>query len=177
MDQLKLKTLLLAAIISCGACTNTRYLTDPTSIERQREMRTHRSGINAGDVVINIVSIFISGALNTPYEAAQSERSFKRIRIVNESQDSLYINMVTDVLWKEDGYCDIMGIILPPYARQKLLAPYPAAYNVYFRTSNSEEEKLEIRTDSGRRTFKFRPGMTDIRLDEEKDSIDQRGNE
>lgn len=68
--------------------------------------------------------------------------------------------MVTDVLWKDDEYCDIMGIALPPGANQKLLVPYPAAYNVYFKTPSSEEEKLEIRTDSKLRIITFEPGMT-----------------
>jgi len=79
---------------------------------------------------------------------------------VNESSDSLFVNMVTDIVWKEDGYCDIMGIVLPPISTQSLLVPYPAAYNVYFHTPSSQEEKLEIRTDSKYRNFKLKPGMT-----------------
>lgn len=165
--------LVLTVVLCCGGCTNTRYLTDPTSIKRQHEMRSHRSGVNVGDVIVNVASMVISGALNTPYEVAQSERAFKRIRIINESQDSLYINMVTDILWEENGYCDIMGIVLPPYTRQKLLVPYPAAYNVYFKTPGSGEEKLEIRTDSKRRTIRLRPGMTNLHLDQEKTGDDQ----
>lgn len=68
--------------------------------------------------------------------------------------------MVTDIIWKESGYCDIMGIILPASAHQKLLGPYPAAYNVFFQTPYTEEEKLEITTDSKYRRFVLRPGMT-----------------
>lgn len=161
MNRLKTITLVLAAIICFGGCTSTRYLTDTKTIDRQHEMRANRSGVNVGDVFINIANLFISGALNTGFEVSQSERAFKRITIVNESPDSLYVNMVTDVLWKENGYCDIMGIALPAGAHQKLLAPYPAAYNVYFRTPFTEEEKLEIRTDSNHRRFVLRPGMTD----------------
>jgi hypothetical protein len=52
-----------------------------------------------------------------------------------------------------------MGIQLPAGARQKILVPYPAAYNVYFKAPGSEEEKLEIRTDSKTRVFKLQPGM------------------
>jgi len=124
-------------------------------------MRANRAGVNVGDVFINIANLFISGALNTGFEVSQSERAFKRITVINESPDSLFVNMVTDVVWKESGYCDIMGIVLPPGAKQKLLAPYPAAYNVYFRTPFTEEEKLEIRTDGKHRRFVLRPGMND----------------
>lgn len=161
MNRLKAITLVLAAIMCLGGCTSTRYLTDSKSVDRQRDMRANRSGVNVGDVFVNIANLFISGALNTEFEVSQSERAFKRITIINESPDSLFVNMVTDVVWKESGYCDIMGITLPPGASQKLLAPYPAAYNVYFRTPFTEEEKLEIRTDSNHRRFVLRAGMTD----------------
>jgi hypothetical protein len=56
-----------------------------------------------------------------------------------------------------------MGIVLPPGAKQKLLVPYPAAYNVYFKTPNSEEEKLEIRTDSNLRQINLKQGMTIVK--------------
>ncbi len=160
---MKLKTpiiLVLAAIICLGGCTNTRYLTDSKSIGRQIDMRKHRSGTNIGVVLLNVFSLVISEALDSEYEMSKSERAFKKIKIVNESTDSLYVNMVTDILWKESGYCDIMGIALPPGAKQKLLVPYPAAYNVYFRTPFTEEEKIEVRTDNKHRRIILRPGMT-----------------
>lgn len=160
MNRLKIISLVLAAITIFGGCTNTRYLTDSKSIDRQHDMRANRSGVNAGDVFVNILNLFISGALNTGFEVSQSERSFKRITIVNESPDSLFVNMVTDIVWKESGYCDIMGIVLPAHAHQKLLVPYPAAYNIFFQTPYTEEEKLEIRTDNKHRRFVLRAGMT-----------------
>lgn len=150
----------MSILLLICSCTNTRYLTDSTSIGRQLDMRKHRSGVNVGDVVLSIVNVFISSALDTEYTISERERAFKRITIVNESSDSLFVNMVTDIVWKETGYCDIMGIVLPPQARQKLLVPYPAAYNVYFKTPTSEEEKLEVRTDSKHRIIKLRTGMT-----------------
>jgi hypothetical protein len=151
--------LVLAAVV-CGSCTSTRYLSDKQSIDRQHDMRKNRTGTNVGDILLSFANVFISGVLNTDYEITQSERAFKRISIINESADTLTVNMVTDIVWKETGYCDIMGIVLPPRAKQKLLTPYPAAYNVYFRTPYSEEEKLEIRTDNRHRRFVLRPGMT-----------------
>lgn len=160
MIRLKSISLLLAAIICVGGCTNTRYLTDSKSIDRQHDMRKNRSGVNVGDVFVNMANLFISGALNSEFEVSRSERAFKRITLINESTDSLFINMVTDIVWKESGYCDVMGIVLPPKTRQKLLTPYPAAYNVYFRSPFTEEEKLEIRTDSKHRKFRLREGMT-----------------
>ena len=157
---LRIITYVLISIIYFTSCTNTRYLTDSKSIDRQHDMRSNRYRVNIGDVFVNIANFFISGVLNTGFEVSQSERAFKRITIVNESSDSLFVNMVTDMVWKESGYCDIMGITLPPKARQKLLVPYPAAYNAYFRTPFTEEEKLEIRPDANHRRFVLRAEMT-----------------
>lgn len=149
------------------SCTGTRYLSDSTSIGRQHDMKKHRTGVNVGDVVLSFVNLIISEALDSEYEMSQSERAFKRITVINESPDTLLVNMVTDIVWKESGYCDIMGIVLPPGKKQRLLAPYPAAYNVYFRTYYSEEEKIEFRTDSKHRRITLRANMTNWLKDEE----------
>jgi hypothetical protein len=164
MNRKSTISLVLTVIICCGGCTNTRYLTDQTSIDRQHDMKTHRVGKNIGEGCLNLSFFIISVILDSQFTPIESERTFKRISIVNLSADSLYVNMVTDIVWKETGYCDIMGIALPPGAKQKLLVPYPAAYNVFFRTPFSEEEKLGIRTDSKLRIINLDPGMT-------KDSI------
>jgi hypothetical protein len=160
MNRLKIISLVLAAIIIFGGCTNTRYLTDPTSRGRQRDMKKHRIGNNVGEVFLNFFSFILSEAIDSEYEITKSERAFKKISIVNESTDTLFVNMVTDVVWKESGYCDIMGIVLPPKAKQRMLVPYPAAYNIFFQTPYTEEEKLEIRTDNKHRRFVLRAGMT-----------------
>lgn len=152
--------LVLAATLMCGGCTSTRYFTDQASIKRQNEMRSKRTGGNVGDVLVNFASVFASALLNTEYEVYSGERSFKKITVSNESNDSLYVNMVTDIKWKDSTYCDILGIALPAGARQKVLAPFPAAYNVYFRKPGSDEEKLEIRTDARLRVIRLKPGMT-----------------
>ncbi len=165
MNQAKTLAGVLAVVICCGGCTSTRYLTDQTSIERQHDMRSNRVGKNIGEGCMNMSFMILAAVLNIGFEPVESEREFKRITLINESTDSLYVNMVTDIVWKETGYCDIMGIALPAGASQKLLVPYPAAYNVYFRKPGSEEEKLEIRTDNRHRIFKLRPGMTNIQIE------------
>ena len=98
---LRIITYVLISIIYFTSCTNTRYLTDSKSIDRQHDMRSNRYRVNIGDVFVNIANFFISGVLNTGFEVSQSERAFKRITIVNESSDSLFVNMVTDMVWKE----------------------------------------------------------------------------
>lgn len=160
MFSKKLILLVLTAIILFGGCTNTRYLTDPTSIGRQKDMKSKRVGKNIGEGCLNMTLFVIASIFNFDFEPVESERAFKKISVINESTDTLFVNMVTDVVWKEAGYCDVMGIVLPPTAKQKLLLPYPAAYNVYFQTPYTEEEKLEVRTDSKLRRIRLRAGMT-----------------
>jgi len=165
MYRLKFISLVLAVLVCCGGCTSTRYLTDSTSIDRQHDMRSNRVGKNIGEGFLNMSFLILAAVLNTEFALVESEREFKRITLKNESQDSLIINMVTDIVWKKTGYCDIMGIVLPPLAKQKLLVPYPAAYNVYFRTPYSEEEKLEVRTDSKLRIIKLKQRITLIDIE------------
>lgn len=160
MNRNKTILLVLTIITLCGGCTNTRYLTDATSIERQHDMRAHRTGRNVGDVGINIALMFASVVFEMPAQTYSRDRSFKRISVVNQSADTLYVNMVTDILWKEKGYCDVMGIVLPPGAKQKLLVPYPAAYNVYYQSPYMEEKKLEVRTDHKLRKINLKTGLT-----------------
>jgi hypothetical protein len=161
MNRRILMGLVLTVLIV--GCTNTRYITDIKSIERQKDMRKHRSGVNVGDVLLNTTGFILSIVFDTGFNVSQSERAFKRITIVNESADSLTVNMVTDIVWKETGYCDIMGIVLPPKAHQKLLVPYPAAYNVYFKTPYTEEDNLYIRTDKFKRIFRLKSVRSEVK--------------
>jgi hypothetical protein len=140
-----------------GGCSNTRYITDKKSIELQHQMHAHRSGVKAGDILLSTASLIMSVTLGSEFEVSASERAFKYITLENESTDSMTVNMVTDIEWKDSVYCDIMGIVLPPKAHQKLLVPYPAAYNVYFKTPYTEEEIRAIRTDDKHSLYKLKP--------------------
>ena len=162
MKTVKLICIALIMLIISGSCSSNRYMTDPTSIERQKDMRRHRTGGNLGDVGLNCGSLFLSVVLNSGYQVISRDRTFKKIGLLNESGDTLKVNMLTDIVWKETGYCDIMGIVLPPGVTQKLLVPYPAAYNIYFKTSYSEEEKMEIRTDGNFHTIKLKTKMINL---------------
>ena len=125
-------------------------------------MHAHRSGIKAGDILISTASFIMSVTLGTEFEVSASDRAFKHITIENESQDSMTVNMVTDIEWKNSVYCDIMGIVLPPKASQKLLVPYPAAYNIYFRTPYTEEKSIQIQTDDKKSLYKLKPRISDL---------------
>jgi hypothetical protein len=154
----ELKILLVLTAIYCiGGCSNTRYITDKKSVQLQHQMHAHRSGVKAGDILLNTASFIMSVTLGSAMEFTASERAFKHITIENETVDSMTVNMVTDIEWKDSQYCDIMGIVLPPKASQKLLVPFPAAYNIYFRTPFTEEDTLSIRTDNKKNIYKLKP--------------------
>ena len=98
MKRYKLIVLFLTAILILSGCTNTRYLTDAASIDRQHDMRANRTGGNVDDVGINFANLFLAAIFNTQYEVQSRDRNFKRISIVNQSADSLFVNMVTDIV-------------------------------------------------------------------------------
>ena len=165
MDR-EIKILLVLAVVVCiNGCTNTRYIADQKSVELQHQMHAHRSGVKAGDILLHTASLILSLSLGSEFEITPSERAFKQIILENESPDSMTVNMVTDIEWKDSVFCDIMGIRLPPEAKQKLLVPYPAAYNVYFKTPFTEEEHIEVRTDNNHRIVKLKAGMTLVKLE------------
>lgn len=150
-------SLSLAILLSCKT---SGYITDQESIQRQKEMRKYRTGINFADVGLLVASSV--GAVLTGvnvYPEPQSQ-SFKKIRLVNESKDTLFVNMVTDWLWKDSVYCDIKDIVMPPLESAKIIVPLGAAYNVFFRNNYNapDDEKVEINTSQTSRV-KLHPGL------------------
>ena len=111
-------------------------------------MRKYRTGVNFADVGLLVASS--AGAIFTGvniYPDPQP-RSFKKLVLVSESKDTLFVNMVTDWLWKDSVYCDISEIVLPPLLSAKVIVPLGAAYNIFFRTDYNapDDEKVEINT-------------------------------
>jgi hypothetical protein len=159
----KNKIVVLALLFGLASgCASTQYITDPETIERQHDMKVHRTSGNLGDVSLNLLNLATAIIFDSGYlvDINARERAFKKIIVVNVSTDTLFVNMVTDIVWKAEGYCDIMGIVLPPNAKQKVLLPFPAAYNIYFRTPYTEEETFGIHTDYLRNQVVLRSGMT-----------------
>ncbi len=150
----------LSAIILSSGCTSTRYITDKRSRETQHSLQKRRTARNIGQVAIGFFEMIFAATTGVEVEANNTERRYRHFKVGNRSADTLYVNMVTDIQWKDSLYCDVMGLVLPPAQKQRLLLPYPAAYNVYFRTAWSDEEKIEIRTDSSLKKLYLSPGLT-----------------
>jgi hypothetical protein len=141
-------------LIIFSSCATSAYITDQESVERQKEMRKHRTGINfaeAGILFASAVGEAITGGVNIYAEPTQ--QSFRKMILVNDSKDTLFINMVTDWLWKDSVYCDIREIVMPPRQSAKIIVPMGVAYNVFYRNDFNapDDEKVEINTAEVRR--------------------------
>lgn len=131
-----------------SSCTTSAYITDPESVHLQKEMRKFRTGLNfaeAGLLMASSIGEAFTGI--AVYPEAQNQ-SFRKLVLVNQSKDTLYVNMVTDQLWKDSTYCDIRDIVMPPLQSAQVIVPMGAAYNVFFRIdyNTPDDEKVEINT-------------------------------
>lgn len=140
----------LLILWSCGV---SGYITDPQSIKRQKKMHNYRTGVNIGEgflVVLSSVSSLFTGV--NFYSNVQS-RSYRNMKLINGSKDTLFVNMLTDWQWKDSTYFDIREIVMPPQKSLKVIVPIGIAYNVYFRNEYKapDDEKLEINTSNTRK--------------------------
>ena len=140
------------------SCTTSVYITDPVSAQRQREMMSNRTGTNileGGLLVVSTVVAVFTGVVVYP---RPQEQSFRKLVLLSQSKDTLFINMVTNYQWKESGYADIRDIVMPPFKKAKVIVPMGADYNVYFRNNYfaPDDEKLEVNT-SNKRRLKLKP--------------------
>jgi len=115
-------------------------------------IRKYRTGINLSDVALQIGTVFTSAEFGVDIASAPSPRSFTRLKLINESGDTMFVNMVTDCLWRDSSYCDIREIVMPPRKSAKLVTPIGAVYFVYFRKDFNapDDEKIEINTATDR---------------------------
>lgn len=155
-------TILLAINLFSG-CVTSKHIKNEESIALQEEIRRTRTGLNAAEAGLFVGSVVLSATIGIDAAPETSSKNFRKLKVLNESTtDTLIVNMVTDVIWKDDRYCDIRDIVIPPMQTVKLIAPIDASYNVYFRPVGSDtDEKIEINS-SGRKIIKLKSGMTQI---------------
>ena len=139
-------------LILFSNCRTSSYITDEESRERQKVIRRYRTGINISDVMVQFGSAFSTAMTGVTIYSAPELKSFKKMKLKNESQDTLIVNMITDFLWRDSTYCDIREIVIPPSKSARLIAPIGATYNVYYRKdfNATDDEKIEINTASER---------------------------
>jgi hypothetical protein len=140
-------------LILFSSCATSAYITDQESVKRQKEMRKHRTGINFAEAGLLFASAVGEAFTGVNIYPEPTPQSFRKMILVNDSKDTLFINMVTDWLWKDSVYCDIREIVMPPRQSAKVVVPMGIAYNVFFRNDFNapDDEKVEINTAEVRR--------------------------
>ncbi len=149
------------------SCSVSGYITDPESIQRQKKMHQYRTGVNIGEGFLVIGSAIGAAFTGIDFYSQTQEQSFRKLKLQNESKDTLFVNMMTDYQWKDSAYFDIRDIVMPPFRSMKLIVPMGIAYNIYFRNEYGapDDEKAEINTsETGR-----------VRLKPEKENQEKAG--
>ncbi len=147
---MKLRLLLILALcVQLSMAQN--YIHDVNSQKRQSELKSDRAMNLFRDVSMVVGSVFFyavtDGQLNISYN---DDIRIKKIWLENGSKDTLYLNMMCDMKWDEDEYCDFMDVRIPPGKKVKMLVPRHTRYNVHFRTTaeaTDNEMMVELNTD------------------------------
>lgn len=156
-----IKVLFVLLIIQ--SCTTGRYFYDQESQSRQTELKKHRSGNIFADIGLTMASLFVLAAVDIDPGLYPQGREFKKLKLINPSEDTIYVNMLTDVYWDEENFCDFFDIRIPPGGKCRVLVPVDANYNLYFsHTPESEDDELlNINTGDFKRISLYK-GLTII---------------
>jgi hypothetical protein len=133
-----------------ASCATPKYIYDKSSYERQKELRGCRAGNIFCDVIAGAGSLVSASVFETEVEFYPSEQQFKKLKLENPTNDTIYVNMLTDLIWDKEDYCDFMDIRIPPQAHCKVLVPVNADYHLYFSNTprQDDDEMLEIQTSA-----------------------------
>jgi hypothetical protein len=153
--------LIISILLLFQSCSSPRYIYDKSSYERQKELRSSRGGNIFAEVMVGLGSAFVGAMLECEVDYIPSEQQFKKLKLINPTNDTIYVNMLTDLVWDDKNYCDFMDIRIPPKSNCKVMVPMHAAYNLYFSNTpqNDDDEMIEIYTTDVKR-FSLYPGMT-----------------
>ena len=158
---MKISNRIVVTVISLSiiySCSTSAYITDQASVHRQREMMNHRTGTNILEGSIVVVSTIFAVFTGVVIYPRPQEQAFRKMVLLSQAKDTLFVNMVTDYRWRDSVYADIREIVMPPFKRAKIIVPMGVNYNVYFRTNYyaPDDEKAEINT-SQKRKIRLKP--------------------
>nr|WP_319569680.1 hypothetical protein [uncultured Draconibacterium sp.] len=149
--------LIVSGFLLLQGCSSPKYIYDTSSYNRQKELLNTHGGNVVGEIMLVVVGAMIAPDM----EYIPSDQQFKKLKLINPTSDTLYVNMLTDLVWDSEDYCDFMDIRIPPGLNCKVMVPMHAAYNLYFSNTpqSNDDEMIEIYTTDVKR-FKLYPGMT-----------------
>ena len=145
------------------SCATPKYFHDQSSYERQKKLRANRSGNVLVEIAKGIGSIVMADITDSSVEFYPSDQEFKKLKLLNPTMDTMYVNMLTDLVWDKEDYCDFMDIRIPPQSECKVVVPTRALYNLYFSITpqSDDDELLEIYT-SDIKKISLTPGITKL---------------
>ena len=108
------------------SCSTPQYFHDESSYQRQKELKSCRTGNVFTDIACGIGSVLFAVAVDAEVDYIPSDQQFKKLKLVNPTQDTIYVNMLTDLVWDDSGYCDFMDIRIPPEHNCRVLVPIGA---------------------------------------------------
>ncbi|NQU87480.1 MAG: hypothetical protein HQ541_17130 [Mariniphaga sp.] len=149
----KIFVFLITIVILFQGCNSYQYIYDSDSQERQRELQKNRSGNVAGEIFSFLGAVILEASTGVYVDYVPEEQEFKRFNLMNPTKDTMYVNMLSDLSWDNENYCDFMDIRIPPNDNCRILLPLFANYNIYFGISDNPEEDqlLEINTSYKRK--------------------------
>ncbi len=161
MFRIKIFLVSLSILFLLFSCSTPKYFHDPLSKNRQVELKNKRSGNTFANIGLVISSAIVGDVTGVDIDYLPEGQEFKKLKIINPTKDTLFINMLTDVFWDEENYCDFMDIRIPPGKKCKVLVPVDANYNLYFSNTleSDDDEMLEINT-SQTKNLSLIPGLT-----------------
>lgn len=160
---MKITALVLAFWLAVlPACSTTRYIADPQSLELQKDIRKRRALRVFGDTFLTAGSFVLAALTGIYIGYSPGGQGLKRIALDNTGPDTLQVCMLTDVFWKDSTYADFMNMRIPPGEKARLLVPAGAVYNLYFSNTfdtPDDDEFIQFDTSAMRKTSLY-PGMT-----------------
>ncbi len=122
------------------SCSSAKYIHDPESRERQKDLSGSRSSSVIADGLMATLSVVSAAVFETDVNWYPTETRFKKMILRNPTHDTLYVNMLTDVFWDTNNYCDFMDIRIPPERSCRILCPVDAEYNIYYSHTQQEDD-------------------------------------
>lgn len=153
---------LVLIIISLGfmSCSSASFVRDSSSHDRQKELINARSAAVVGDILMATATLVSAVAFETEYNFYPTETRFKKVALTNPTTDTLYVNMLTDLQWDKEDYCDFMDIRIPPGRVCRILCPLNADYNIYFsNTPASDDDEMVTINTSETSKLKLKTGL------------------
>ena len=150
---------LLVITLTIFSCNSQKYIFESSSLNRQKEIQNKRTEVIMEDFVNGTFSVVSSLLLENGPEWQPSKQNFRKLNLVNPTTDTIYVNMLTDVFWDKNNYCDFMDIRIPPEKNCSILVPINADYNIYFSDTpeKNDDELLKINTQNLNRLI-LKPG-------------------